>query len=74
MGVFEGKALYFVGVMGLVIFQSSGWLSLVKMYYCRWLSFSKHAVQFCGYASLKWDLVGCLGLNTQKNEKKTAPI
>ena len=27
-------------------------------------------MQFCGYPTLKWDLVGCLGLNTRKNEKK----
>ena len=27
-------------------------------------------MQFCGYPSFKWDLVGCLGLNTMKNEKK----
>ena len=36
------------------------------------LSFSK--IQFCGYPSFKWDLVGCLGLNTKKNEKKTVTI
>ena len=29
-------------------------------------------MQFCGYPLFKWDLVGCLGLNTKKNEKKTS--
>ena len=27
-------------------------------------------MQFCGYPLFKWDLVGCLGLNTKKTEKK----
>ena len=26
---------------------------------------------FCGYPSFRCDLVGCWGLNTKKNEKKT---
>ena len=51
----------------LVVFQSSGWLSFVTMWFCKWLS-SK--IPFCGYPSFKWDLVGCLDLNTKKNEKK----
>ena len=40
----------------------------LKMYFCRWLSFLK--MQFCGYPSFRWDLMGCLDLNTKKNEKK----
>ena len=55
----------FMGVVGFVVFQSSGLSSFVKMQFCRWLSFSK--MQFCGYHLFKWDRVGCLGLNT-KNE------
>ena len=27
-------------------------------------------MQFCGYSSFKWDLVGSCGLNTKTNEKK----
>ena len=30
-------------------------------------------MQFSGYALFKWDLVGCLGLNTKKSEKKHSP-
>ena len=67
-GSLTAKHYIFVGLA----FQSSGWLSFVKMQFCRWLSFSK--MQFYGYPSFKWDLVGCLGLNTKKNEKRTLPI
>ena len=31
-------------------------------------------MQVCKYPSFKWDLVGCLGLNTKKNEIKTLQI
>ena len=27
-------------------------------------------MQVCGYSLVKWDLVGCCGLNTKKNEEK----
>ena len=33
-----------------------------------WLSSSN--LQFCGYPSFRWDLVGFWGLNTKKNEEK----
>ena len=26
-------------------------------------------MQFCGYPSFKWDLVGCLGLNEPRHDK-----
>ena len=44
---------------GLFFYQSSVWLSCVKMQLCRWLFFS--TMQFCGYPSFKVNLVGCLG-------------
>ena len=27
-------------------------------------------MQFCGYPSFRWDLMGCLDLDTKKNENK----
>ena len=57
MGTFEGNALYFCG--GCFFYQSSVWLSCLKMQLCRWLFFS--TMQFCGYPSFKVNLVGCLG-------------
>ena len=56
-GVFEGKTLYFCGGGRGWLYFNPGWLSLVKIYFCRWLTFSK--MQFFGYPSFKWDLVGC---------------
>ena len=30
-------------------------------------------MQFCGYPSFKWDLVGCLGLNELRHDKTNNP-
>ena len=68
-GSLKAKHYIFVGLVGVGCF-SIQWV--VVFYENVILSFSK--MQFCGYASFKWDLAGCLGLNTQKNEKKTVPI
>ena len=71
LGSLSANHYIFVGVVGLVVFQSSGWLAFVKMLFSRWLSFSK--MQFCLWAffvrlgsyglcrhpSFICDLVGC---------------
>ena len=47
------KAKHYIFV-GLVIYQSSGWLSFVKMLFCRWLFFPKMLVSFVQIGSCGW--------------------
>ena len=69
MGVFEDKALYFCRGGGGWLFSIQLGVENVILQVVVLLK-----MQFCGYPLFKWDLVGCLDLNTNKNEKKTLPI